>query len=80
MTYDQKCYDLAFAFLSDVEDTVLHEHADALAKDIQTTIEDFLEELESGNRCRHCGYDGYFIMVHHINCPNKNKPEGSEAP
>lgn len=72
-SYDSKCYDLACEFLSDIQDPVNHEHADALAKDIQSTIEEFLAELEDGIRCSHCGYDGYFIMVHHIDCPNKNK-------
>lgn len=73
MSYDQKCLDLAEAFLSDHEDPVVEAHAAALAQDIQSTIEDFIEELEDGVRCSHCGYDGYFIMVHHIDCPNKNK-------
>ena len=73
MSYDQKCLDLAETFLEDVENPVVEAHAAALAQEIQTTIEDFLEEIEGGIRCSHCGYDGYFIMVHHIDCPNKSK-------
>ena len=45
MAYDQKCYDLAALFLSDVQFPVKHEDADRLAQEIQRTIEDFLEEL-----------------------------------
>ena len=73
MSYDQKCYDLAEAFLSDIEDPVIHDHAHALAQEIANTISDFMEEIEGGHRCSHCGYDGYFIMVHHIDCPNRKE-------
>lgn len=46
MSYDQKCYDLAEAFLSDVQNPVKHEDAHKLAQDIQSVIEDYLDELE----------------------------------
>ena len=46
MSYDQKCYDLAEAFLSDVQNPVKHEDAHKLAQDIQGVIEDYLDELE----------------------------------
>ena len=46
MSYDQKCYDLAALFLSDVQNPVKHEDAHKLAQEIQTTIEDYLNELE----------------------------------
>ena len=45
MTYDQKCYDLAVVFLSDVQDPVQHEDAHRLAQEIARVIDDFLEEL-----------------------------------
>ena len=46
MAYDQKCYDLAALFLSDVQDPVQHEDAHKLAQDIQDVIEDYLSDLE----------------------------------
>ena len=46
MSYDQKCYDLAALFLSDVQDPVKHDDADRLAQDIQSVIEDYLSDLE----------------------------------
>ena len=46
MAYDQKCYDLAEAFLSDVQNPVKHKDAHKLAQDIQCVIEDYLNEVE----------------------------------
>ena len=51
MAYDSKCYDLAEAFLSDVQNPVKHEDAHKLAQDIQSVIEDYLNDLE---RCPNC--------------------------
>lgn len=47
MAYDQKCYDLAEAFLEDMPHLNTEGRRDALAKEIQETIEGFiaLEEL-----------------------------------
>ena len=46
MSYDQKCYDLAEAFLGDIQNPVKHGDADALAQEIQTVIEDYLQQIE----------------------------------
>lgn len=46
MSYDQKCYDLAEVFLSDIQNPVNKEDADKLAQEIQTTIEDYLDAVE----------------------------------
>lgn len=46
MSYDQKCYDLAEVFLSDIQNPVNYGDADALAQEIQRTIEDYLQEVE----------------------------------
>lgn len=46
MSYDQKCYDLAWEFLSDIQEPVKPADADRLAQEIQQTIEDYLEEVE----------------------------------
>jgi hypothetical protein len=40
-TYDPKCYELAKAFLADVEGH-FESQIDELAKEIQTTVEDFI--------------------------------------
>lgn len=45
MTYDQKCYDLAEAFLSDEPNADTSEHRHVLAQRIQSAIEDYLAEL-----------------------------------
>ena len=48
MTYDQKCYDLAAAFLRDKKTASEEEfklYADDLAKRLQVTIEEFMEEI-----------------------------------
>ena len=48
MTYDQKCYDLAASFLRDKETASEEEfkfYADDLAKRLQVTIEEFMEEI-----------------------------------
>lgn len=42
-TYDQKCYDLAEAFLSDEPHLNTEKYRDLLAKEIQQAIEDFIE-------------------------------------
>jgi hypothetical protein len=51
MLYDGKCWDLAVAFLSDVaglSDAERVAHADLLAQEIQTTIEDYISvEVEA---------------------------------
>lgn len=44
MSYDEKCYALAKAFLSDHPTHDTPEHCDQLAKDIQQCIEDFFAE------------------------------------
>jgi hypothetical protein len=53
MTYDQACYDLA---ASSIEDYAAHKnlnghmfrgHMEELAKEIQTTIEDYINSIES---------------------------------
>jgi hypothetical protein len=41
-TYDTKCYELAKAFLAD-RDGAGEEHFDDLAKQIQSTVDDYLE-------------------------------------
>lgn len=50
MSYDQKCYDLAWDFLSDIQEPVKPADADRLAQEIQQTIEDYLEEVESRDK------------------------------
>ncbi len=49
MSYDQKCYDLAEAFLDDTDTQPLNTEANRcqLAQEIQTVIEDFIE-MERG--------------------------------
>lgn len=42
--YDQKCYELARAFLSDIPDLDSETGRDALAKEIQTVIEDWINQ------------------------------------
>ena len=46
MSYDSKCYDLAFVFLEDKYRIVPEPNVDALAQRIQETIEDYLKELD----------------------------------
>lgn len=46
MSYDQKCYDLAEVFLSDIQNPVNKDDADKLAQEIQWTIETYLQEVE----------------------------------
>jgi hypothetical protein len=47
MTYDPKCYDLACAFLEDVEPREdLERLRDQLAQSIQNTIEGYLSHLD----------------------------------
>lgn len=48
MTYDQKCHDLAIAFLSDFPALTAErraEYADEMAKAIQQTIEEYIDEV-----------------------------------
>lgn len=45
MTYDQKCWDLADHFLDDVAGST-DQDRDALAREIQQTIEGFCAEIE----------------------------------
>ena len=47
MSFDHKCFDLAKAFLDDVDphSLVLESDAFALASDIQDTIETYLEDV-----------------------------------
>ena len=50
MSYDEKCYDLAIAFLQDyrLSEDRTKKYAHELAQNIQRTIEDYLEaELKS---------------------------------
>ena len=42
MSYDEKCYDLAAAFLEDEPGLFTEKHNVALAQLIQTTIEDYI--------------------------------------
>jgi hypothetical protein len=47
-TYDNKCYELAEAFLSDEPEIDTAKNRDQLAKDIQQVIEDFIESAKDG--------------------------------
>ena len=48
MSYDAKCYLLAIEFLEDsnTEYPEMHEHAQALAQDIQDAVENYFEDNE----------------------------------
>jgi hypothetical protein len=46
MTYDQKCYDLAEAFLLDEPQLSTSADRDALAQAIQSAIEDWIESAK----------------------------------
>lgn len=48
MAWDQKCFDLAQAFLSDTPHLETNRRTEELAQLIQTTIEDWIA-LEEGN-------------------------------
>lgn len=53
MTYDQRCYDLAALFLGDVPAIHTKAHIDALASEIQRTIEYYIEyELDCAENGR----------------------------
>lgn len=43
MSYDQRCYDLAEAFLNDEPSLRTDHHKDDLAQLLQTTIEDYIQ-------------------------------------
>ena len=47
MSYDSQCYDLAEAFLSDIQNPVNKDDAHKLAQDIQDVIEDYLSDVEA---------------------------------
>jgi hypothetical protein len=53
MTYDQACYDLAATFIEDyaahknLNEHMLSGHMEELAKEIQSTIEDYINSIES---------------------------------
>ncbi len=51
MSYDNKCYDLAFGFLEDKYGAnVPMINCDALAQRIQDEIDDYLQELEDAEK------------------------------
>lgn len=50
MTYDEKCYELALAFLADEPELNTDENADDLAMVIQGEIEDYIALLKMKRR------------------------------
>lgn len=52
MSYDSQCYDLAEAFLSDIQNPVNKDDAHKLAQDIQDVIEDYLSDVEARDKAQ----------------------------
>lgn len=66
-TFDSKCYELAEAFLTDSDTFHLHSEArcNALAAEIQQTIEDFIaDELRNYEPPDPPGFEGGFADNH----------------
>lgn len=75
MTYDSRSYDLAEHFLHD-HPLVTSAHIDALAKAIQTTVEDYLSELEVPEPCTSAAFSaGCTCRMSPVNSASIDPPE-----